>query len=96
MIKTDRRQVPPVMVSGMLVVAEQIAGINLICDISKFFCHTVRHDDISFLLESFQIANYSRVKELIFLHDRFVNNNRNTFGFHALHDALDRGRTEVV
>lgn len=57
MVKTDRRQVPPVMVSEMLVVAEQIAGINLISDVSKFFCHTVRHDDISFLLESFQIAN---------------------------------------
>jgi hypothetical protein len=36
------------------------------------------------------------VKELIFLHHRFIDNNRNTFRLDALHNALNRRGTEVV
>ena len=72
-----------------LIVAKEIAGINLIRNISQLFRHTVRNDDISFLLKGIQIANDARIKEFIFLHHRFVNNNRDTFGFNTLHNPLD-------
>jgi hypothetical protein len=49
-----------------LIVTKQIAGINLIRNISQLFRHTVRNDDISFLFEGIQIANDAGIKELIF------------------------------
>ncbi len=48
------------------------------------------------MFEGIQVAHDAGVEELIFLHHRFIDNDRNTFRLDALHDALNRRGAEVV
>ncbi len=78
------------------VLPKQITAVNFVCHIADIVGDAVGHNDVCFFLEWEKIIYHSGAKEFSLLENWFIDNNLDTFGFDALHDALDAGGAEVV
>lgn len=79
-----------------LVVAKQVAGVDLVGHIADAMGHAVGHNDIGLGLELRQVGDDAAVEESVFFERGFEDDDFDAFGLDAFHDALNAAGPEVV
>ena len=79
-----------------LVPLKQIPRINLVRNIRELVAPAVGHDRVAAGLEGLQVVGHLGAEELRRVQRGLVDHHGHALGLHALHDALDRARAEVV
>lgn len=79
-----------------LVSFEQVACIDLVRHVRELVAPAVGHDHVAAGLEGLQVVGHLGAEELRRVQRGLVDHHGHAFGLHALHDALDGARAEVV
>lgn len=79
-----------------LVSFKQVACIDLVRHVRELVAPAVCHDHVAASLESLQVVGHLGAEELRRVQRGLVDHHGNALGLHALHDALDGARAEVV
>lgn len=81
----------------VLISSEEVASVDFVLDIVQDGVVTVGDDGLGLLLESREVVNDLAAEEgAAVLEGGLVDNDVGSFGFDALHDALDGALTEIV
>ena len=70
--------------------------VHLVCNIGQIVAPTVSRNHIALGLELVQVVRYLGPEELRRVERGLVDHHGHALGLHALHDALDGARAEVV
>ena len=79
-----------------LVPLKQIAGVHLVRHVRELVAPAVCHDNVAAGLEGLQVVGHLGAEELRRVQRGLVDHHGHALGLHALHDALDGARAEVV
>ena len=79
-----------------LVPLKQIAGIHLVHHVRELVAPAVGDDHVAAGLEGLQVVGHLGAEELRRVQRGLVDHHGHALGLHALHDALDGARAEVV
>ena len=79
-----------------LVSFKQVARIDLVRDVRELVAPAVGDDHVAAGLEGLQVVRDLRAEELRRVQRGLVDHHGHALGLHALHDALDGARAEVV
>ena len=79
-----------------LVPLKQIPRIHLVRHVRKLVAPAVGHDHVAAGLEGPQVVGHLGAEELRRVQRGLVDHHGHALGLHALHDALDGARAEVV
>lgn len=79
-----------------LVPLKQIPRVNLVCHVRELIAPAVGDDHVAAGLEGLQVVGHLGAEELRRVQRGLVDHNGHALGLHALHDALDGARAEVV
>ena len=79
-----------------LVALEEIARVHLIRHVRELVAPAVGHDDGALTLEGLKVMGDLAAEEVLSVQRGLVDHHGHALGLHALHDALDGGRAEVV
>lgn len=81
----------------VLISSEEVASVDFVLDIVQDRVVTVGDDGLGLLLESREVVDDLTAEEgAAVLEGGLVDNDVGSFGFDALHDALDGALTEIV
>lgn len=83
-------------VPSPLVPLKQIPRVHLVRNIRELVAPTVGHDHVAAGLEGLQVVGHLGAEELRRVQRGLVDHHGHALGLHALHDALDGARAEVV
>lgn len=78
------------------VATEQVAGVGFVFDVGDVVANAVSDDEVGSGFEDGQVGDNFGAKEVVRFENGFVDDDRNTLGFNAFHDALDGGRAKVI
>ena len=87
---------PPSAVSTPLVPLKQIPRVDLVRHVRELVAPAVGHDHVAAGLEGLQVVGHLGAEELRRVQRGLVDHHGHALGLHALHDALDGARAEVV
>lgn len=79
-----------------LVPLKQIAGVHLVSHVRELVVPAVGHDHVAASLEGLRVVVHLGAEELRRVQRGLVDHHGHALGLHALHDALDGARAEVV
>ena len=79
-----------------LVALEEIARVHLIRHVRELVAPAVGHDDGALTLEGLKVMGDLAAEEVLSVQRGLVDHHGHALGLHALHDALDGARAEVV
>lgn len=79
-----------------LVPLKQVPRVHLVRNVRELVAPAVGHDHVAAGLEGLQVVGHLGAEELWRVQGGLVDNHGNALGLHALHDALDGARAEVV
>ena len=79
-----------------LIPLKQVPRVHLVCHVSEFVAPAVGDDHVAAGLEGLQVVRDLGAEELLRVKRRLVDHHGHALGLHALHDALDGARAEVV
>ena len=79
-----------------LVALEEIARVHLIRHVRELVAPAVGDDHVAAGLEGLQVVGHLGAEELRRVQRGLVDHHGHALGLHALHDALDGARAEVV
>lgn len=91
-----RLRLPSAGRSAPLVPLKQIPRIDLICHVRELVAPTVGDDHVAASLEGSRVVGHLRAEELWRVQRRPVDYHRHALGLHALQNALDGARAEVI
>lgn len=86
----------PAAVGSPLVSLKQIPRVDLVRYVRELVAPAVGDDHVAAGLEGLQVVGYLGAEELRRVQRGLVDHNGHALGLHALHDALDGARAEVV
>ena len=87
---------PPSAGRSPLVLLKQIARVHLVRHVRELVAPAVGHDHVAAGLEGLQVVGHLGAEELRRVQRGLVDHHGHALGLHALHDALDGARAEVV
>lgn len=94
---------PPRVAGGLLslresslVALEKVARVHLVRHVREFVAPAVGHDHIAAGLEGLRVVGHLGAEELRHVQRGLIDHNGHALGLHALQDALDGARAEVV
>ena len=79
-----------------LVPLKQVPRVHLVCHVRELVAPAVRHDHVVAGLEGLQLVGHLGAEELRRVQRGLVDHHGHALGLHALHDALDGARAEVI
>ena len=79
-----------------LVPLKQIPRVHLVRHVRELVAPSVGHDHVAAGLEGVQVVGHLGAEELRRVQRGLVDHHGHDLGLHALHDALDEARAEVV
>lgn len=79
-----------------LVPLKQIPRVHLVRHVRELVAPAVGHDHVAAGLEGLQVVGHLGAEELRRVQRGLVDHHGHALGLHALHDALDGARAEVV
>lgn len=82
--------------SSPLVPLKQIPRVHLVRHVREFVAPAVGHDHVAACLESLKVVGHLGAEEFRHVQRGPVDHHGHGLGLHALHDALDGARAEVV
>lgn len=82
--------------SSPLVPLKQIPRVHLVRHVRELVAPAVGHDHVAAGLEGLQVVGHLGAEELRRVQRGLVDHHGHALGLHALHDALDGARAEVV
>lgn len=93
---TADRARPAQVCPSPLVPLKQIPCRNLVLNACEFVAPAVGHDNVVVGLEDLRVMHHLAHEELRRVRRGFVDHHGHALDLHALHDALDAARAEVI
>ena len=81
---------------ALLVPLKQIPRVDLVRHVREFVAPAIGDDHVAAGLEDLQVVGHLGAEELRRVQRGLVDHHGHALGLHALHDALDGARAEVV
>lgn len=85
-----------IAVNTPLVPLKQIPRVDLVRNVRELVAPAVGDDHVALHLEDLQVVGHLGAEEITRVQRGFVDHHGHALGLHALHDALDGARAEVV
>lgn len=95
-VKSTEGNARPAQAASPLIPLKQIPRVHLVRHVHELVAPAVGHDHVAAGLEGLQVVGLLGAEELRRVRRGLVDHHGHALGLHALHDALDGARAEVV